>query len=237
MKTLITAVALTLGVLSAQTFAQEGSGTTSPKEMVAEVTGAAPAKSCCADKEACDGECPVTLAMAKLPAMSYQVGTEKTCCSSSAAQLAEEHSAPIHYVVAETTYEDKTEAMTALVEKTEAMVEEFITPCKCETSGKTTVAGETCACPIQGAKNIELVKAAVESVNVSYKVGEEACNCPMKAKELASSSEAKMTYVVDGEETCCGLTARLQTARAKYKAAVKALATASTEAAGAETNS
>lgn len=237
MKFLFTAFAVLLGVLSTQAFAQEATETASPKEMVAELSESAEAKTCCADKEACEGECPVSLAMAKLPKMSYQVGSETTCCSDSAAKLAQEHSAAIHYVVAEKTYEDKTEAMTALVEQTEAMVAEFITPCKCETSGKTTIAGETCACPTQGAKNIELVKAAVESVNVSYKVGEEACNCPMKAKELASSSDAKMTYVVDGEETCCGMTARLQTARAKYKAAVKALATASTEEAGAATNS
>lgn len=232
MKLLITTVALTLGVMSSQAFAQEAANATSPKEMVAEMTEGSAEKKCCADKEACDGECPVSMAMAKLPSMSYQVGAEKTCCSESAAKLAEEHSAAIHYVVAEKTYEDKTEAMTALVEQTEEMVNKFITPCTCETSGKTTVAGETCACPTQGAKNIELVKAAVEAVNVSYKVGEEACNCPMKAKELASSSDAKMTYVVNGEETCCSMTARLQTARAKYKAAVKALATASTEEAG-----
>lgn len=235
MKLLITAVALTLGVISTQTFAQEGTQTASPKELVAEVGSTA--KTCCAGKEGCEGECPVSLAMAKLPAMSYQVGAEKTCCSSSAAKLAEEHNEAIHYVVADKTYEDKTEAMTALVEQTEAMVVAFVTPSTCATSGKVTVAGETCSCPTQGAKNIELVKAAVEAVNVSYKVGEEACNCPMKAKELASSSDAKMTYVVDGEETCCGMTARLQTARAKYKAAVKALATASTEEAGSATNS
>lgn len=230
MKFLFTVCAVALGVMSTQAFAQEGTHTTSPKKMVAEAS--ATGKTCCADKAACEGECPISMAMAKLPKMSYQVGSEQTCCSESAAQLAAEHSAPIHYVVAEKTYEDKTEAMTALVEQTEAMVAKFITPCKCETSGKTTIAGETCACPTQGAKNIELVKAAVEAVNVSYKVGEESCNCPMKAKELASASDAKMTYVVNGEETCCGMTARLQTARAKYEAAVKALATASTEEAG-----
>jgi len=237
MKLLITAVALTLGVMSTQAFAQEAAEATSPKEMVAEVSEGTAAKKCCAGKEECDGECPVSKAMAKLPAMSYQVGTEKTCCSDSAAKLAKEHNEAIHYVVAEKTYEDKTEAMTALVEQTEAMVAAFVTPSTCATSGKTTVAGETCSCPMQGAKNVELVKNAVESVEVSYKVGDEACNCPMKAKELAANSEDKMTYVVDGEETCCSMTARLQTARAKYKAAVKALATASTEEAGAETNS
>ncbi len=235
MKILFTAFALSFGLLSIQAFAQEAT-TTSPKEMAAKMSDASSQEKCCAGKDGCDGECPISMAMAKLPSMSYLVGTEKTCCSESAAQLASQSNAAIHYVVADTTYENKTEAMTALVEKTEAMVEDFITPCKCEKSGKTTVAGETCECPMQGAKNIELVKAAVEAINVSYKVGDEACNCPMKAKEMASKSDSKMTYVVDGEETCCSMTARLQTARAKYKAAVKALVSASKEAAGSESN-
>jgi len=237
MKLLFTALALTLGFMSTQAVAQEQAGS-SPKEMVKEMAEGTAEKTCCAEGgSSCKGECPVSLAMAKLPKMSYQVGSESMCCSESAAKLAAESNEEIQFVVAETTYDNKTEAMTALVEKTEAMVEAFITPSHCEKSGKTTVAGETCSCPTQGAKNVELVKAAVEAVNVSYKVGEEACNCPMKAKELASNSTDKLTYVVDGEETCCGMTARLQTARAKYKAAVKALAAAPAEKAGSETKS
>ena len=225
MKTLLTAVALTLTLVSAQAFAQE----TAPKEMAAQATEA-PAT--------CDGgECPMSKAMAALPKMTYRVGTEDTCCSESAAALAKESSAPIHFVVAEKVYEDKTEAMTALVEQTEEMVTEFITPCTCEASGAMTVAGETCNCPMQGAKNTELVKKAVEAVDVSYKVGEETCSCPMKAKELAAESHGEVHYIVDGEETTCGLTARLNTARAKYKAAVEAMTAASPKEAEAGTNS
>lgn len=239
MKFLLTAVALTLSCVAGDAFAQSA---TAPKEMAKEMTSKATSdsgeESCCASKEECDGECPISKAMASLPAMSYQVGSEKTCCSESAAKLAEASNEAIHFVVAEKVYQDKTEAMTALVEKTEAMVEEFITPCKCETSGKTTIAGETCSCPVQGEQNVALVKAAVEAVNVSYKVGDESCNCPMKAKELAANSDSEMTYVVNGEETCCSMTARLQTARAKYKAAVEAMVSASSKAAaGEESNS
>lgn len=238
MKFLLTAVALTLSCVATDAFAQSSSA---PKEMAKEMTsetaGGSGEKSCCAAKEECQGECPISLAMAKLPTMTYQVGSEKTCCSESAAKLAKDSNEAIHFVVAEKVYEDKTEAMTALVEKTEAMVEEFITPCKCEVSGKTTIAGETCSCPVQGEKNVEMVKAAVQAVSVSFKVGDESCNCPMKAKELAANSDAKLTYVVDGEETCCSMTARLQTARAKYKAAVEALANVSAAAAGEESNS
>jgi hypothetical protein len=239
MKFLITAVALTLSCVTTQAFAQSQ---TAPKEMAkevkAEMSQDSAKESCCsASKEDCNGECPVSLAMAKLPKMTYKVGAEESCCSQSAAKLAEESNEAIHYVVAKKEYEDKTEAMTALVEQTEAMVEAFITPCKCETSGKTTVAGETCSCPIQGEQNAALVKAAVDAVNVSYKVGEEACDCQIKAKELAANSDSKLTYVVDGEETCCSMTARLQTARAKYKAAVQAIANATKQSAGQESNS
>ena len=39
-----------------------------------------------------------------------------------------------------------------------------------------------------------------------------------------------MTYIVNGEETCCSMTARLNTARAKYKAAVQAVVAAAPKA-------
>ena len=235
MKILFTALALVLGVVAYQAVAEDTA--TAPKEMAAKMTDASGEAKCCASKEECNGECPMSKAMAKLPAMSYQVGTEKTCCSASAEALAKENNETVMFVVSDKTYEDKTEAMTALVEETEAMVNEFITPCKCETSGTTTVAGESCSCPVQGEKNVELVKKAVESVHVSYKVGDEECNCPMKAKEMAAESHSEMKYVIDGEETSCGMTARLETARAKYKAAVEAMATASKSEETSETNS
>ena len=217
-------------------FAQEGSDekASSPKAMAAEMSDGSSGKSCCSSKEGCEGGCPISAAMASLPKMTYKVGEESTCCSKSAAALAEKNSAPIHFVVAETPYTDKSEAMTALVEKTEAMLAAYTTPSVCEKSGKTTIAGESLACSKTAATRAALVKAAVDSVNVSYVVGEETCNCPMKAKELAAGG-AELKYVVGGEETCCEMTARLNVARAKYKAAVEALtkAQAATEEAAA----
>ena len=221
-------------------FAQEGSDkkAANPKAMAAELEGGSSEKSCCSGKESCDGECPISAAMASLPKMTYKVGDETTCCSEAAAKLAEEHEAPIHFVVAETSYTDKSEAMTALVEQTEAMVVAYTTPSVCEASGTTTIAGEKCSCPIMAASHTKLVQEAVQSVSLSYVVGEEECNCPMKAKELAAGG-AEMKYVVGGEETCCEMTARLNVARAKYKAAVEALAKAQAAAseAPAATNS
>jgi len=234
--TLSLAFAIVACVTTATSFAQEGSDkkASSPKAMAAELSAGAEGKSCsssCSGEGSCSkGECPISAAMASLPKMSYKVGEESTCCSHSAQALADKNSAPIHFVVAETSYTEKAEAMTALVEQTEAMLASFTTPSVCEKSGKTTIAGETCSCSVKAAKNTELVKAAVESVNMSYLVGEESCNCPMKAKELAAGG-AELKYVVGEEETCCEMTARLNVARAKYKAAVEALTKAKAPAA------
>ena len=223
--TLSLAFAIVACLTVTTSFAQEGSDSkASPKAMAAELDSSAAkdGSSCKSSGSCCKGECPISAAMASLPKMSYKVGDESTCCSHSAEALAEKHSAPIHFVVAETSYTDKSEAMTALVEKTEAMLTAFTTPSVCEKSGKTTIAGESLACSKSAASRAALVQAAVDSVNVSYVVGGETCSCPMKAKELAAGG-AEMKYVVGEEETCCEMTARLNVARAKYKAAVEAL--------------
>jgi hypothetical protein len=172
----------------------------------------------------CQGECPITKAMGQLPKMTYKVGTESTCCSESAAALAKKSSEPIHYVVGKQTFETKDKAMASLVETTEAYVSTFITPCKCDVSGSTKIAGKACNCPVEAGKTAELVKAAASKVSMSYVVGEKSCNCPKEAAALAKNSKAKTEFVVAGEKTCCEMTARLNLAHAKYKAAVEALA-------------
>ena len=175
-------------------------------------------------------DCPIATAMKKLPQMTYKIGEESTCCSESAAKLAKQHSLPIHYVVGKSTFEKKDEAYTSLVSETETFVKDFITPCKCETSGSTKIAGESCQCSVMAGEKAELVKSAVEKVNMSYLVGEKTCSCPHEADALAKSSEAEKQFVVGEEKTCCEKTARLNLARAKYKAAVEALAAKSTDA-------
>ncbi len=176
------------------------------------------------DDETCS-QCPVTAAMKKLPAMTYMVGEESVCCSESAAAMAKKNDKPLKYVVGKKTFESETEAYTALVESTESFVEKFITPSKCETSGTTTIAGTSCGCPVEAGKKAELVKKAVSEIKMNYVVGDAKCNCPNEAKTLAAKSDEKTKYVVDGKETCCSLEARLNLAKAKYAAAVKALAT------------
>jgi len=177
-------------------------------------------------ESACCKGCPVTAAMAKLPTMTYRVGTENVCCSESAAKMAKEKKTALHFVVGEKVFEDKTQAYTSLVEQTESMVNDFVTPKTCATSGTHTVAGKSCKCSVQAGKTAELVKTAIKDIKMTYAVGEKSCNCPNEAGSLAKTSGKEMTYVVGKESTCCNMTARLTLAKAKYKAAVQALVAA-----------
>ncbi len=166
--------------------------------------------------------CPVSAAMGHLPKMTYKVGTETTCCSDSAAALAKEHSAPVHYVVAEKTYEDKAEAYAAYVTVTEKFVDGYANVHTCETSGTVTVAGHTCDCPVTAANTSKLVKAAMDKVTMAYKIGEEECHCPTQAGEIAKTSGEAVEYVVGESCTSCEMTAKVNLAHAKYKAGVQA---------------
>ena len=172
-----------------------------------------------------DGQCcPVGKAMAKLPKMTYKVGTETVCCSESAKALAEKHKSPIHFVVGDKTFEEKEKAYVSLVEQTESAVASFLKPSKCAASGTHTVAGKSCGCPMQAEQMAKKVKTATEKLTMTYVVGKESCGCAVKAGELAKKTGEKMTYKVGETSTCCSLEARLNLAHAKYKAAVKALA-------------
>ncbi len=172
------------------------------------------------------GECPIAAAMSKLPQISYQVGEETTHCAQTAAKLAEEAGVEIKYVVADESYCCEQKAQVALVEATEEFVNAFTTPAVCEKSGTTTIAGQKVCCSVAAGQVASLVKEAMDHVEVSYKVGEETCNCPNKAKALADEAGVEAIFVVDGQETCCSMTHRLNVARAKYRAAVEAIANA-----------
>lgn len=210
-------IALVIAFASNVSFAQETSSE-------AKTCSQCPSSSAVAKSEESCSSCPVSIAMNKLPKMTYKVGDKEICCSESAAAMAKDQNKPIHFVVADKTFEDKTQAYTALVESTESFVNSFVTPSTCEKSGKTSVAGKSCNCPVEAGQRAELVKKAVTDVKMSYVVGKETCNCPNKAKALAAKSETETKYVVAGEEVCCPLEARMKLAKAKYAAAVKALA-------------
>jgi len=175
------------------------------------------------DDKAGTGQCPIEAAMEKLPAIAYKVGDEAACCANSAAAMAKKSGKPVHYVVVDKTFDNEQAAFTSLVEQTEKFVADFTTPAKCEVSGKVSIGGKSCDCPIKAEETTNLVKSAVEHVAMTYAVGKETCNCPVQAKEMALKSKEKVVYIVNGEKTECEMTARLNLARAKYKAAVDAL--------------
>ena len=178
-----------------------------------------------ADEPECQGGvCPVAAGMEKLPKMSYLVGEESTCCSMSANKLAEKSGQPIQFVVAEKTFEDEGEAMVALADETERFVNAFATPATCEVSGITSIAGQQLHCSEKAAHVAAVIKKAMDSVEMTYQVGEKTCHCPTEASTLAEKSGEKMTYVVGAQSTCCQIDARIKVAQAKYRAALEALA-------------
>ena len=182
-----------------------------------------------AGDEACskaDGSCSITKAMADLPQLAFKVGEKELCCEASAGAVAEESNSKVQYLVAKKAYTDKNEAMVALADETEKFVTEFATPHTCSVSGNTTVAGTSTTCSVTAGKLAKITKSAMDDVTLAYKVGDEECSCPTQAASLAKTSGKAKQFVIAGETTSCSVDARIKLARAKYEAAVKALAKA-----------
>ena len=175
------------------------------------------------------GTCPVTAGMAKLPKMAYMVGTKSLCCEESAKAIATESASKVEYVVGTEKFDSSDKAFASLVTQTEKFVAAYATPSTCSVSGKTSIAGESMTCSVAAGEVATKVKKAMDSVAVSYKVGDKTCECPTEAKTLAAAKKAKTLFVVGTEETECEQTARLNLARAKYKAARLAMAPAKPE--------
>ncbi len=180
------------------------------------------------DTECSDAKCASSCceeSLAKFPKMTYRVAEHETCCSDAAAKLVTDHDGEtMKFVVAEKVYEDKAEAMTALAEVAEQFVNEFASPHTCEVSGTTTVAGQSMKCSKTAGMMAEKIQDAMKTVAMTYKVGDESCSCPTKAAALAKEAGTHEHYVIGGEETCCNIDARVKLAKAKYVAALQALA-------------
>lgn len=170
----------------------------------------------------CQG-CPVEAGMQGLPRLAFVVGGETTSCDKHAAELAEKSDSAIRFAVQQ-SFDSQEQAMLALVTSTETLLEQFATPSTCEKSGTTTIAGKKLHCSKTAAKIAVDVREAMDAVKVSYVVGDKTCHCPNEAQALAEASGAKRLFVVGGEKTPCEITSRLNLARAKYRAAVEALA-------------
>lgn len=188
-------------------------------------------------KGKCDGvcakdgsTCPVTAGMAKLPKIAYMVGDQALCCEESAKATALAAKTKLVYLVGTEKFDSSDKAFVSLVDQTEKFVSSFATPSTCKISGATTVAGETMTCSVKAGEVASKVKKAMDSVAISYKVGEKCCSCPVEAKALAANKKLKTLFVVDKEETECEQTARLNLAVAKYKAALMAMVPEKTEA-------
>ena len=170
--------------------------------------------------------CPIAAAMARLPKITYAVGEKKTGCPEEAAKLAKDSGGHIHLCVGDREFDSKSEAQAALLTATEKFVSNFAKPHTCPARGKTTLAGQAQSCEKSASHTAKLMQEAMAKVKFSYAVGDEECNCPVQATKLAKDSGKEKLFVVGDQKTCCEKTARLNLARAKYKAAVEAMLTA-----------
>jgi len=171
-------------------------------------------------------ECPISAAMKGLPQITYQVGTEQTQCRKSAGKLAEKSGSSIVYLVGKEEYENGVDAQLAVTEATEEFVTAFAVPHTCKISGTTSIAGQKTECSKSAAQLASLMSVAMKSVKQSYSVDGETCDCPHAAAALAEKSGQPKLFVVGTEKTKCAVTARLNLARAQYKAMLEALAAA-----------
>lgn len=179
-------------------------------------------KTACA-KGGCGAGCPIEAALAKLPQLTYQVGDKACACPVEAKSIAQDKGMEVKYVVAEKVFTDQAKAKLALVEATESFVKGFVTPSKCEVSGKITLAGNELCCEIMADEKAKLASDAMKKIQFTYLVGDKSCDCPLEARALAKETGKPKLFVVAGEKTACQVTARLNLTRAKYKAAVEAL--------------
>lgn len=192
--------------------------------------GACASGTCSTVAKCSEGGCPIAAAMEHLPKVTYAVGDKKVCCPQEAASLAKDSGKSIRYHVADKSFESEGEAQAALLEATEQFVAAFTKPHTCPQSGQVTLAGQAQSCEASAAQTAERMQKAMTEVKLTYRVGDKDCGCPVEAGKAASESGAQMLYVVGDQATPCEKTARLNLARAKYRAAVEAMVKAQSPA-------
>ena len=179
----------------------------------------------------CD-ECPIMAkAMESLPKMVFKIGDEETCCHMTATKMAHDTHTRIEYVVGKNKYKNSNQAFQSLVKQTESYVKKFTTPKVCSESGKTTIAGTTCDCPVATAKLTELVGTKTKEMKLCYKVGEMDFAKYHDALKHAKKTHQKGMYVVEGEKFENEWEARLALAHKKFRSAVAAAQSVKTEVA------
>ncbi len=224
------AMVTAFAVLLSASAAYAGCGNCGPKDASAEkcAAGACSGEKCSSETCSavqCDAGkgCPIAAAMERLPKLTYSVGEKKTCCPDAAAKIVKDSGGHIHFCVADKEFDSKSEAQAALLTSTEQFVANFTKPHTCPKSGQCTLAGQAQGCSKSAAHTAKLMQTAMSKVKFTYAVGDKECGCPVEATKLAKDSGAEKLFVVGEEKTCCEKTARLNLARAKYKAAVEAM--------------
>lgn len=220
---------------------QANCGKCGPKDTSAD-KGAA--SGCCSEKctsETCGATqcdagkgCPIAAAMERLPKITYAVGEKKLTCPKEAAKVAKESGGHVHFCVADKEFDSESEAQDALLAATEKFVADFTKPHKCPKSGQLTLAGKVQSCEVTCAKTAKLMEEAMAKVAFTYQVGDKKCSCPIEAGRLSKDTGKEKLFVVGDTKTTCEKTAKLNLARAKYKAAVEAMVKAQAAAAKPE---
>jgi hypothetical protein len=180
----------------------------------------------------CDSSegCPIAAALERLPKLTYAVGENKTGCPKTAAKLAEESGGHVHYCVGGKEFDSKAEAQAALLTATDKFVAAATEPHTCPASGQVTLAGRVQGCTGTAAHTADRMRQAMAGVKLTYVVGDKKCGCPVEAGKLAKESGNEVQFVVGDQKTTCETTAKLNLARARYKAAVGAMVRARADA-------
>ena len=195
------------------------------------------------------GECTcpikkqIDAVLASLPSMQYKVGDEVTGCSKSAGKMAKANGGKMQYVVSEQVFTDEGEAVVKLASLLESEIASL-------TTIQYAVGGECVQCPLRAKdlakksdskiayrvagidfdsrekaqKAVEAAKAALTSVKMTYKVGDQSFCCDKMAGAKAKETSSKLVYVVGDEETGCSQSAKLKLAKHKIRTIVAAAA-------------
>jgi hypothetical protein len=214
------------------------------------------ASSCHKDKSACTkgddlaagAECRgKLLAAAGAPLMTYKVGDKSTACPKQAAEWATGQDVQVRYVVNDTEYTDKPEALKAY----EAALEQHLgnmtsvryavgkqcvgCPNAAATLAKESgesvkyrVAAFTFADREQAEKAAEAARAASAKVTLTCIVDGKEYACDQEAKRACQAKDGETAaktceYKVGGTKTPCQVTAKVELATARIVAAYKAV--------------
>jgi len=181
--------------------------------------------------------------LAALPSIKYQVGSEVTGCSYSAAAMAKTAGKPIQYVIGDTVLTDEGEAkvkLTALLEQKLSKLSSMqyavggdCVGCPVTAKSMAKKANKTIAYRVGGfdfadkakAETVaKLVASAADDVKMTYKVDGKSFCCDKMAGSSAKETGKPMTFIVGDQETPCGTSAKLMLTQAKIRAIVAAAA-------------